>query len=716
MTNDKQPSTHTWHFVRTAGFDQVLLESGADVMALAQLDQKLWAALSCPLTGIEFDSRTLTHIDTDKDGHIRVPEILAAVEWIGARLKNPDDLTRGAADLPLAAIDEASAEGREMLTSARQILVNLGKPEAQFITPDDTSDTARIFANTRFNGDGVVPPASAEDSEIQKVVEEIMDCSGSALDRCGSLGITQEHADAFFAEAQAYSDWWAEAENNAAILPLGEATHAAAASLTKIKAKVDDYFTRSRLAGFDVQAGAALNPTFKDYESLHTALLSADSESLSELPLAQIGAAAELPLDAGINPAWQAALDALISQVIIPILGARSSLSETQWIALRAKFAAFEIWLSAKQGGKVEGLGLARVREILACDAQRAIGDLIARDKALEAESNAIDQVDKMVLLHRDLFILLNNFVAFRDFYSPQAQAIFQIGTLYVDGRSCDLCVQVADVAKHATLANRSSTYLLYCDCVRRRSVEKMTIAAAVTAGDVDHLLVGRNGVFYDRQGKDWDATVVKIIEHPISVRQAFWLPYKRAARMLSEQIEKFAAAQDKAVADRSGGAIAGEVQALANGGKGVQAFDIAKFAGIFAAIGLALGAIGSTLAAVVTGFLGLTPWQMPLAILGVLAVISGPSMLSAYMKLRHRNLGPILDANGWAVNIEARINLSFGAALTQTAELPQGAQRSLQDPYAEKKLAWGWYLTLLALLIVIVYLWRQGIIARWWQ
>jgi hypothetical protein len=237
-----------------------------------------------------------------------------------------------------------------------------------------------------------------------------------------------------------------------------------------------------------------------------------------------------------------------------------------------------------------------------------------------------------------------------------------------------------------------------------------------MTAGDVDHLLVGRNGVFYDRQGKDWDATVVKIIEHPISVRQAFWLPYKRAARMLSEQIEKFAAAQDKAVADRSGGAIAGEVQALANGGKGVQAFDIAKFAGIFAAIGLALGAIGSTLAAVVTGFLGLTPWQMPLAILGVLAVISGPSMLSAYMKLRHRNLGPILDANGWAVNIEARINLSFGAALTQTAELPQGAQRSLQDPYAEKKLAWGWYLTLLALLIVIVYLWRQGIIARWWQ
>ena len=30
---------------------------------------------------------------------------------------------------------------------------------------------------------------------------------------------------------------------------------------------------------------------------------------------------------------------------------------------------------------------------------------------------------------------------------------------------------------------------------------------------------------------------------------------------------------------------------------------------------------------------------------------ISGPSMLIAWLKLRQRNIGPILDANGWAVN-----------------------------------------------------------------
>src|SRR2546425_5064820 len=106
------PTTHTWKFFRAGGFDQVRLESGADLMALDQLDQKLWVALACPTTGLEFDSRTLALIDADKDGRIRAPELIAAVKWAGACLKNPDDLLKSAPALPLAAINDATLEGR----------------------------------------------------------------------------------------------------------------------------------------------------------------------------------------------------------------------------------------------------------------------------------------------------------------------------------------------------------------------------------------------------------------------------------------------------------------------------------------------------------------------------------------------------------------------------------------------------------------------------
>jgi hypothetical protein len=41
----------------------------------------------------------------------------------------------------------------------------------------------------------------------------------------------------------------------------------------------------------------------------------------------------------------------------------------------------------------------------------------------------------------------------------------------------------------------------------------------ALTAadGDADNLLIGRNSVFYDRKGRDWDATITKVVDHPIS-------------------------------------------------------------------------------------------------------------------------------------------------------------------------------------------------------
>jgi hypothetical protein len=86
---------HRWRFFRSGWFDQVLLETGADLMALDQLDQKLWMALSCPTQGLEFDGRNLEMIDSDGDRRIRVPDVIAAVKRAGSVLKNPDDLTKG---------------------------------------------------------------------------------------------------------------------------------------------------------------------------------------------------------------------------------------------------------------------------------------------------------------------------------------------------------------------------------------------------------------------------------------------------------------------------------------------------------------------------------------------------------------------------------------------------------------------------------------------
>jgi MFS family permease len=229
--------------------------------------------------------------------------------------------------------------------------------------------------------------------------------------------------------------------------------------------------------------------------------------------------------------------------------------------------------------------------------------------------------------------------------------------------------------------------------------------------------MVGRNGIFYDRQGRDWNATISKMVEHPISLRQAFWSPYKRLARMVAEQVQKITASKAKAADDQMA-ALAVSSTTKATTAKAAPAtaapaaaptpFDVGKFAGIFAAIGLAVGALGTALASVVGGLFTLKWWQIPIALLGLLLVVSGPSVLMAWFKLRSRNLGPILDANGWAVNARARINIPFGTSLTQLAQLPANAERTLSDPYAEENKPWGLYLTL-GVLVVGLVAWRMG-------
>jgi len=89
--------------------------------------------------------------------------------------------------------------------------------------------------------------------------------------------------------------------------------------------------------------------------------------------------------------------------------------------------------------------------------------------------------------------------------------------------------------------------------------------------------------------------------------------------------------------------------------------------------------------------------------------------MVIAYLKLRTRNLAPLLDANGWAVNAKALINLPFGHTLTKIAKLPPGAQRSMQDPFAEKRSTGKILLLLLLLLALLLFSWRQGYLTQWW-
>jgi hypothetical protein len=673
---------HRWKFFRAGGFDQVKLDTGADLLNLDQLDQTLWVALACPTNGLEFSPRTAALIDIDRDGRIRAPELIAAVKWAGAMLENPDDLVKGGDTLAFSAIANPTLQA-----TARRICSLLGKSDATAITLADVTGAGQLFAATRLNGDGIVIPESAEDDATRTVIGEIAARMGTMPDRSGKPGIDQSKADAFFAECAAFDGWHKKAEaDGASVLPAGEATAAAAAAVRAVRAKVDDYFGRCRLVAFDPRAAALLNRKEEEYLAVAAQDLSITAAEIAGFPLAQVAAGKPLPLDSSVNPAHAAAVAALRRDAVKPLLGDRNQLSEADWFALQAKLAGYERWNAELAGTAVAALGLPRVRDLLSNGARESVTALIAEDKALAAEAGAIGDVEKLLLFQRDLHLLCVNFVSFRDFYDAGEPAIFQAGTLYLDQRACTLTLSVDDPARHAAMAALAGSYLAYCDCVRRGTGEKRQIVAAFTNGDADNLMVGRNGLFYDRKGNDWDATITRIIENPISVRQAFWGPYKKLVRMIEENVAKRAAAGE-AAANAQLGKTAADAAHLDKATE-PKKVDI----GTVAAMGVAFGALATAFAALAgyfSGLLKLPFWQVCLAIGALMLLISGPSMVIAWLKLSKRNLGPILDANGWAVNAKAKLNVPFGASLTTVAKLPRGSVISSSDKFGERPSAW---------------------------
>ena len=701
---------YKWEFANIGGASRVKITTGEDIAHLDELDPKMWTVLSCPVTGLEIDEKSLAYIDADADGKIRVADVIATSQWLSGAVKNLDVLVEETDSIDIEHLDQENAAGQKLYKSAKQILENLGK-EGTVISLADTKDIAAIFAKTRFNGDGIITEASTDDADEKAAIAAAVAAFGGVADRSGAAGINAEMIENFYKALAEYAAWQAAVVE----APFGDKTDAAIAAYNALDAKVKDFFMRSKLAAFSPDSAAALDVQTASIASISADNLTGKTEEIAAYPIARITGKPEIDLTAQVNPAWSAQFD-LIKTVA---LEGKTVLTEADWAAVGAQFAAYTGWKAAKAGAAVEALGLDAVKKFIEQDKKAALLDLVAQDAALAEEAANIDMVDKFLHILRDFYRLVRNFVTLHDFYDKdrKVSAIFQSGRLIIDQRECRLCMKVTDMGKHNASAATSGMFLVYCDCTTKTKPGKLTIVAAVTVGEIGDLIVGKNAVYYDNAGLEWDAVITKIVDNPISVAQAFWSPYRRMAKTVENLINKSAADKDAKMMADATAKINAAPAALPAGTdpKAVPAaappFDIAKFAGIFAAIGMALGMIGSALVAIFKGLKAMAWWKLILVFVAIMLVISGPAMVLAWLKLRRRNIAPLLNANGWAVNAASKISIPFGETLTDAAKYPK---MKLTDPYAKAGLApWKkWLISLSAVVVAVGVLWIFNLLA----
>ena len=533
-------ANYKWTFSNVGGATRVRIQSAEDIRHLGELDKKMWTVLSCPVNGLEISAESLSLIDLDADGKLRIKEVVVTAQWLCNTLVNPETLF-------------------------------------------DQTDQIAI--------------ANIADADIKVIAQQV----------AGKESIV---------------------------------------TLAQVNAAIDAVtVTPAELPAAPYEANVIA--TYKEKEAEIAAYFEA-------LKMQKLG---------------------LIS---IPQETVAPGVKEKDFIEMGTKIAKWE--------AQVQSIKTKEENELSA-------------GKAVYAD------LRKLLLIHRDFYRLLKNFVTFEDFYDTKKTAVasFQAGTLVIDQRACYLCIRVNDIVKHDVQAPLSGIYLIYCNCESKKTGKTMQIVAAMTQGEIKNLSVGKNAIFYDNEGVDYDATVFKIIDNPISIRQAFWTPYRKLSNWIEEKINKSAAEKDaKVMGDVTTKMETTKIEeAGAPSDSKKQAFDIAKFAGIFAAIGMALGMIGTMLVSIAKGWVTLTWWQQILVFCAILLIISGPSMIMAWLKLRRRNLAPVLNANGWAVNADTIISVPFGVTLTEQVQFPL---IKLTDPFAKKGMpAWKKALIWCAVIIVLL-------------
>ena len=509
---------HCWKFFTRGGLKQVCIENGDDLANLGNLDQKFWTVLAASNEGLRFDSRTLEFLDADGDGRIRVPDLIAAVEFLKSKGVDLDTLFRK--------------------------------------DPDDEVRLADI---------------SGKLADLAKV----------------------EPSDG---EKAAMKAWEEAPSKDSSIMPLGDATADANGALAAVEQLLDAYFTPA-----------------------------------DDAPLVMEGPQAALPLGGNINPRHADAIALFRDKAVRPIAGDLDLLHRADYLKVKAAFAPYRAWLGSKP---VMNAG--------------AKGELEEEERLVRYKMHLVEYV--------------RNFVNQASLYGGEAEPMFITGTLFIDGRECRLCFHVGNEAAHSALAGKSDCCIVYLKLARSAAASR-SVCAVITSGRTIPLYVGRNGVFYDRDGNVWDATVTKVVQAQVSLCEAFWAPWRKIGELVGEQVRKLVGdTQAKSVSGVTK-AVDGSVSASAPADRSANG---AALASSVAALGIGVGMVGAAFAGLVGLVSGLPWWKTALGVLLVISAVSFPSVVLAWFKLRRRDLGAVLNACGWAVNRPLRFSQRLANLFTR--------------------------------------------------
>jgi len=634
---------------------QLKVESGEDLENVVELNEAHWVATSAPVEMMNCDVVFLQLLDEDNKGRILCREVKGAVRWLLGVLCEGTGITAQSTTLRLGAVDADTDEGQQIRDAAREVLSRLGEKDGEEVTLEQVRQIKTQVESTSVSEAGVVLPEAAADGEIRQFITEVIETVGGTAHPSGAEGVGTEQLTSFLENARAYLSWYeqghiGEGGDKTDIMPLGSETSSAYATVASVRDKINQYFAQCVALSLDERFAQRMGWTESELEELDFDDAAVIDEVLKKAPLAKARPDQQLRFNEKINPYYVESLGKFRSQAMQAVLGKQEkSLSADQWQEIKAFFGAHHDWIDGKAGAVVEPLGVEELRKYLNERFAKEVQSLISESKRTASVLNKVRLLEKLILYQAYMIEFINNFVSFPRLYDTDRRAMFEMGSLVMDGRRFKLAVRAGNRAEHKAVASSSSMYVLYVE-ICRPDGDKMEVVVPVTSGGKGNLRVGKRGVFCDILGNECDARVVDIIANPISVGEALISPFQRLGRLLVGKIESITTTAEKKLDTKASSALEQlKAQPAAAGAAPQRAGMLGG--GLLMGAGVAVAALGSAMAYITKTLAGINPWVAVAGIVVAVLAVMLPISIVAFLKLRRRDLSAILEGSGWGIN-----------------------------------------------------------------
>ncbi|MCK5849472.1 MAG: hypothetical protein KAH23_01055 [Kiritimatiellae bacterium] len=653
-----------------------------DLDFLLNLDETLWVATGAPMNSLNCDSVFLSLLDTDDNNRIMCYEVKESIKWMLNTLSDRSGINTKSTSLQLNAINTDTKDGNCIKTAVAKILQQIKLPDATEISLDQVRKTKKEEEEKPVSAAGVAIADATESNDIKTFIEDIIKTMGGVPHPSKKKGITQDMLNEFLKHSKTHLDWLAKGNvsdngEKSDVMPLADATPKAFAVYSELKEKIDEYFAQCRVAAVDAQTLDHVKPTKTEFESIDLEDPKAIDGLLKSSPLSRPDPNRSLPLVEKINPFFEDALILFRDKVAAAAKGSSvDTMTEHEWTSIKKMFAPRQAWVDTKAGAPVEKLGAEKLTSYQKNKFKEAVDKIIAESNKTALVLDNIRMLEKLILFQANMLNFVNNFTSFPLLYDPNRRAMFEMGTLIIDGRRLNFSVKAENRSDHSKVAKTSNIFVIYAEIITGNKGEKYELAIPVTSGSKGNLCIGKRGVFCDLNGKMFDAKVIQIIENPISIIEAMISPFQRLGALLTGKIEAMTSSAEKQLDTVTTSAIASPPPsstgaAPVGNNKGMMA------GGILMGGGVAIAALGSAMAYITNTLKNVEGYKIGIGVfLAILAVIA-PASILALMKLRRRDLSAILEGSGWAINARMRLTLRQGRIFTYTPKLPADANRT---------------------------------------